>query len=392
MRVTWVNRSFLDYRVPVFAELDRLLHGNLTVIYSAHHTPDRVQRKISAMLGSRAIALGGEKVIMRKGDTAGDFANAYVEVSYQPGLYSQIRHANPDVLIGEGFFRWTPAAVAYRLIHKTPLVISYERTKHTERHSQWFRVLYRKTVTRIADAICCNGILSAEYSHWLGMPIEKIVTGAMAADTETLQRHCATIGEKDRELLRNELKLKSPIFLYVGQLVERKGVKQLLEGWQLMGNRRKSSTGTLLIVGDGPERAALEKFSRLSSLKNVLFAGPADYDSIARYYAMADVFVMPTLEDNWSLVVPEAMACGLPILCSKYNGCWPELVKNGSNGFVFDPRDIAEIAKYLGYFLEHPESYMAMGQNSVMIASEYSPKHAANAFLTACVLANDQRK
>ena len=83
--------------------------------------------------------------------------------------------------------------------------------------------------------------------------------------------------------------------------------------------------------------------ARELQLSNVLFTGAIPYEDTALYYSLADIFVMPSLEDKWSLVVPEAMSLGLPILCSIYNGCWPELVREGENGWVFDPQKPEEL-------------------------------------------------
>lgn len=387
MKVIWVNKSFSDYRVPVYAELDKLLNGNLFLIFSGDYTNKRVQQKIKALFGQRAIVLGGERIIWRKGDLKSDFANAYTEIGYQPGLYHEIKKINPDVIIGEGFFKWSLAAFIYRILHSTPLVISYERTHHTERKSQWFRTLYRKLVIRYLDAMCCNGRLSAEYSNWLGMPEDQIVIGSMAADSEELQRKYEVISAERRIKLRQILKLNEPVFLYVGQLVERKGVLQLLESWGRLGSYSLQKRGSLVIVGDGPMRGILEEFTKDKALKNVHFIGAVDYDNIAQYYAIADVFVMPTLEDNWSLVVPEAMACGLPILCSIYNGCWPELVINDINGYTFDPYDAEETCRRLKVFIDNPENALIMGEASRQIVADFSPVNAAKVIYEACQIA-----
>ena len=60
MRITWVTRSFLDYRIPVFAELDRLCGHGLTVIYNKEVESDGLIRKIEGVLGDRAVGLTGE--------------------------------------------------------------------------------------------------------------------------------------------------------------------------------------------------------------------------------------------------------------------------------------------------------------------------------------------
>ena len=387
MKVVWVNRSFLDYRIPVYIELDALLNGNFAVIFSREHTLERVRHKMMSSLGPRAISLNGEKVLFQRNDSKGDFANMSTEICFQPGLLANIKKYKPDVLIGEGFFKWTTAALIYRLLHGTPLIISYERTQHTERHSQWYRTIYRKIVSRFVDAVCCNGSLSAEYVESLGVPNEKIITGTMAADSHFLKEQCERISVEARKTMKKKLQLSSPIFLYVGQLIERKGLIHLLKAWNGLYETNAGITASLLIVGDGPERGRLESFARDAGLDNVFFAGLIDYDEIAMYYAIADIFIMPTLEDNWSLAVPEAMACGLPILSSKYNGCWPELVREGVNGFIFDPLNLHEFTQYIKYLIEHPETYEKMGSESRKIEAEYSPRNAARRIFKACLVA-----
>jgi len=387
MRVVWVNKSFSDYRVPVYVELDKILDGNFSIIFSGDHTHGRVQKKIKSALGARAIALKGEHIILRKGDLKSDFANVYAEITYQPGLYHAIKENKPDVIIGEGFFKWTFTAFMYRIFHGTPLVVSYERTHHTERKSQWYRTLYRKAVMKYINAICCNGSLSAEYSHWLGMPENRIITGSMAADSEELHRNCEAISFEERQAFRESLKLNKLVFLYIGQLVERKGVRELLASWEKVQSYGIKDIISLVIVGEGPERANLEEFAKDKTIGNVHFIGGVNYDSIAQYYAMADVFVMPTLEDNWSLVVPEAMVCGLPIICSIYNGCWPELIKKDVNGFTIDPYKIEEISRTIKYFVDYQDRIPKMGESSRQIVADYSLVNAAKAIYNACIIA-----
>ena len=102
---------------------------------------------------------------------------------------------------------------------------------------------------------------------------------------------------------------------------------------------------------------------------------------------------MPTLEDNWSLVVPEAMASGLPILCSIYNGCWPELIKDASNGWTIDPLKTDIFAGVLSRCIEQRHGLPVMGAHSRQIISQYTPASAAKAILAACEIAlNTPRK
>lgn len=391
MRVTWVNQAFGDYRVPVYAQLDELLGGTLHVVYSAVRTHPRVHLKITDLLGRRAVALQGERLLLRTGNSASGFSNRSLEIPFQPGLASAIAATKPDVVIGEGFAKWTAAALFQRAIHGTPLVVAYQRTHHTERHAQWFRQAYRRMALRLVDVICCNGRLSAEYARWLGMPENRIVTGACAADNEVLATKCAAVTQEERSARKSGIGAEGTVFLYVGRLIKLKGVDLLLRGWAAACVDHLLPTSSLLVVGDGPERDRLCRLIDQLGLRNVRLIGQVDYDSLAAYYAIADVLVMPTLEDNWSLVVPEAMACGLPILSSVYNGCWPELVHDNVNGFVFDPFDSACLARHLAFFARHPDRIRPMGEASRRIVADFSPRSAAESFLRACRLASSRR-
>ena len=383
--ITYLARSFLDYRVPVYQALDELVDGRLHVIYSTLYTPERVQAKLRASLGSRAAGLSGERSIGVHRPSH-QMANASVCITYQPGLVSAIARTKPDILISDELFKWTLVGIAYRLLQRVPLVVCYERTFHTERNAQWYRVAYRRLALKLVDSVCCDGRLCADYARWLGMPASRITTGHMAADTDGLRERVDAVDGEERQMLRRAIDAKGLVFLYVGQLIVRKGVAELLAGWARL-ERAAPDSGSLVIIGDGAARDELRGTAESLGMRNVRFVGRVDYDRIAPYYAAADVFVMPTLEDNWSLVVPEAMACGLPVLCSKYNGCWPELVHTGGNGRVFDPLDSADVFRALEWCLANRERLPQMGRNSRIIVGDHSPQRAAEAILRACRLA-----
>ncbi|MEM7313912.1 MAG: glycosyltransferase family 4 protein [Planctomycetota bacterium] len=384
MRITYVKRSFLDYCVPVYRELDLLTGNQLHVVFPDTHVPERVRNKIKAVLGDRAVEMTGEKSLGRNRPSR-DFANASWVIPYQPGLLKAIHATRPDVVVGDGFFQWSLPGLAYRALHRKRFVMCYERTFHTERKAQWYRSAYRRLVSPWIDSVCCNGKLCAEYTQSLGFSPDVITTGGMAADSENLQQTVDQVTTEASDALRAKHNILGTCFLFVGQLIPRKGVAELLRGWAQFN--ADHSEATLLLVGDGHQRDELQALTQSLNLQNVHFAGAVDYDSIAPYYAMADVMVMPTLEDNWSLVVPEAMACRLPILCSIYNGGWPELVKDGENGWTFDPLSPDSVAQALQQMQDRKNALDALGQKSFEIVQDFTPAQAAKAIYRACEIA-----
>jgi glycosyltransferase involved in cell wall biosynthesis len=100
------------------------------------------------------------------------------------------------------------------------------------------------------------------------------------------------------------------------------------------------------------------------------------------------VFVLPTLQDNWSLAVVEAMASGLPIITSVHNGLWPELITDGENGFVVTPEDVRELADRIAVFAGTPRDKVArMGERSRELIGRYRPDRVAAAYVEAVRIA-----
>ena len=380
MRLLWAYPSFSEYRVPVYAALDRLIDNRLTFIFSRTRSSQRVIERMEESLGTRAICLSGEKLVVlgKRSETA----NSHLRIPYQRGLLRAVLAEKADVVIGDGFFQWTPALLLKKRLQHVPLVINYQKTADTERNCPAWRSAYRRWAVRNTDAMVCNGSLSAAYAVALGMASDGVFTGGNPADSHMMRDAIASLPAGHREQMRVSLGLESPVFLYAGRMIPLKGVAELLRAWH--GYRRSGGRGSLLLVGDGEQRKPLGEWARREQVPNVVFAGHVAYQRISSFYACADVCIMPTLEDNWSLVIPEAMACGLPVMCSRYNGCWPELVRPGKNGIVFDPRSDQDIINGLAYFDQQRDCLAAMGEESRRIEAAFTPERAAQAVLRAC--------
>ncbi len=377
MRILWVNPSFLDYRVPVYKRLYELTNGDFYIVFSEKRVPERVIKKMKDAIGENAIVYKGEKVLElwnRKG-----MNHKYLGIPFTFGLYKLIKNVNADIVIAEGFFQWTPKAVYYSFWHKKPLLIAYERTKHTERFCPKWRLIYRQMIDKFATGYLCNGKLTKEYLMSIGVKKEKCFMGGMSADSKGLVCGISKMSEEQKK--ENELGIigNGITYLYVGRMTECKGVIYLLRAWAK--HKEKHQNDHLLLVGGGE---LLEEFiAEFGHERSIHFVGEINYDEIYKYYVVANIFVIPTLEDNWSLVVPEAMACGLPIACSIYNGCYPELCIEGENGVLFDPLKEETILEALDKF--HHIDLNEYGKNSIEIEEEYNFEHVSKKIYDACL-------
>ena len=170
--------------------------------------------------------------------------------------------------------------------------------------------------------------------------------------------------------------MQQPVFIVVGGIIPRKGLDRLLEACAIL-QRQGCDDYTLLVVGDGPQREELENFTQKNDLtKCVQWAGRVDYNHLGAYFRKADVFVLPTLEDTWGLVLLEAMVLGKPILCSKWAGA-AELVIDGENGYCFDPYEPAKLAELMRRFINDPDLAASMGHKSEQLMTQYTPEAAA---------------
>lgn len=382
MRILWVNPSFLDYRIPVYQRLFESCNGEFYIIFSRNRVPKRVSIKIKEVLGDNAICFSNEKRIILGEDQG--MSNKWTSIPITHGLYKQIKKINADIIIAEGFFQWTPHAIRYSFFHKKPLLINYERTKHTERHCPKWRTLYRQLIDNFVSGYLCNGSLTIDYLKSIGVKNKKLFIGGMPADSKKLSTEVQKMSEDEKYLLRKKYNLndKGLTYIYSGQLIERKGVIYLLKAW--LEHIKTHINDHLLIVGGGPLYQTFT--SKFNNEHSITFTGQIDSDYIYKYYAISDIFIIPTLEDNWSLVVPEAMSVGLPIACSIYNGCHPELVTK-DNGITFDPLNKYSIIKALNFF--HHINLSDLGKKSIEIEKQYNVEWATNNILNACQIINN---
>lgn len=379
MKILWISPWFGNYRIPVYDHLNKLSQGHFYLICSQENTSDLVRKKLKDALGTNAIIMSGEKK-MTMGNEESDFANSALVIKKQPGLYKAIKNVNADIIITEGFGGWAPAGIRYAVTHRKKLCMFYERTAYVERHSPKWRSLYRRIVGIPVNYFLINGTLTEEYlNRGLGFKRTPKIKGCMSADSFGLAQAVSSFSKEQKENLRKELKLNPGFtFLFVGQMVERKGIRELLAVW----NRhiQKYPQDNLIVIGNGVLEEKLKQ--QYASEDSIHILGAINYDILYQYYAICDVFIMPTLEDNWCLVIPEAMACGKPVACSIYNGGHYELVQDGINGYKFDPLNSDSILKTLDKF--HHTDLSKMGVASREIESNFTPDKAAQRIYEAC--------
>ena len=170
-------------------------------------------------------------------------------------------------------------------------------------------------------------------------------------------------------------------FLSVGRLIPRKGFDTLIYATALLRSRANLAF-EVEIVGDGPERRALESLCEELDLTSIVrFAGTVPYEELSRRYAAADAYVLASHAEGMPLVVLEAMATGLPVIATDVQGM-DELVEDGGNGRRFAVGAETELARHMEELLIDVERRRLMGEASVARVQKYAWRNVASSYLT----------
>jgi glycosyltransferase involved in cell wall biosynthesis len=210
------------------------------------------------------------------------------------------------------------------------------------------------------DVAFVPGYAATRYARLIGFAQERIAAGLYTCDTDLyrpigVQRHSGV----DREPWPR-------VFLYVGQLIERKGVDVLLEAY-CRYRQLVSDPWDLWCAGDGPLRPMLD------GREGVKMMGFLDPPLCARTMREAGALIVPSRWDHWGVVVHEATCAGLPVLASRRCNASVELVEHGYNGFIFPVESSSRLAAALA-MCSDPERARRLGRNSLRMSYRFDPK------------------
>jgi glycosyltransferase involved in cell wall biosynthesis len=143
--------------------------------------------------------------------------------------------------------------------------------------------------------------------------------------------------------------------VYIGRLSPEKGVQVVLDAWQQLEDE------PLTIVGDGPDRVALEAYARQHVPSQVRFLGHLNVEACLDLIKQARVVIMPSLwYETFGRVIIEAYGCGKPVIASRL-GAMAELIQDNTTGLLFTPGDANDLATKLYQLLSSPERCQRMG-------------------------------
>ena len=198
---------------------------------------------------------------------------------------------------------------------------------------QRIRARLMRMLFRDAAGFMVSGVLNAAYYRHYGGDPDHFFLLPWAVDNDRFARAAMfAAGERETMRARLDLRPEQTVFVFSAKLVERKDPMTLLRAYKQMSGRDRAA---VLFLGDGELRAPLETYAREQGLTNVRFAGFINQVELPKYYAMSDVFVLPSTYEPRGAVINEAMACGLPVIVTDRCGSIGDIVLDGENAFIY---------------------------------------------------------
>jgi glycosyltransferase involved in cell wall biosynthesis len=371
IRATFLTPTPSPYMMDLFATMERDGRIAPRVLYLENRTPTHDWDE--SRLPDYAEVLPGGWV---------QFLGARVHAN--SGAVERVRRTRPDVVVVAGYSGLTNQAVMYWLTAtRTPWVF-YGEVPGFESRGRFgtaLRRLAQLPVARWAHGIAAVGSRAAAAYRALAPRNRSVANIPYFCDTSAFESAPRPVPSEPERLIR---------FLYCGQLVPRKGVDLLVRAFARLAERHEHVR--LRLVGDGALLPGLRAQLTEEVCTRVEFTGFLQVNQLPAQFADADVFLLPSRHDGWGVVVNQALAAGLAIVCSDAVGA-ADLVTPGENGLIVPAGDECALYGALEEMASDPDRVRRFAERSRAAAAEWAPERGVDRWyeLLQTVLRNRRR-
>jgi glycosyltransferase involved in cell wall biosynthesis len=286
-----------------------------------------------------------------------------------------LNKVNPSVIAIAGYFQPSMLfALMWCLWHRKPAILLSESTENDAPRS-WWRERIKSLIVKRYKAALVGGHPHKRYLIKLGVPEEAIFLGYDVVGNNTFNP------SKIKSLSKP---VEKSYFLAINRFIPKKNLSFLILSHAAYHQIVGEQAWDLVICGDGQLRSHLEQQIIELGLKNCIhLPGFLQQDELLPYLAHASCFIHTSIQEQWGLVVNEAMAAGLPVLVSNRCGCFEDLVLEGVNGFGFDPDNQAELAQLMVKISSGELDLQAMSKASLEHIQNFSPDYFGQGLMQA---------
>ncbi|WP_322102607.1 glycosyltransferase family 4 protein [Paraburkholderia sp. J41] len=259
-------------------------------------------------------------------------------------LTAKVREFSPDVVITLGYNTGYSALLcALRLLTRRYKLIYMSDSKADDGLRRRLKERLKRLLVSRFDGALVAGEKHRRYAQSLGIPMARSRIGFDVIDVDYFARLAQQARDNDRAV-RARFGLPQRYLLCVSRFVARKNVDVLIDAWRQSGVH-EHGVG-LVLVGQGPLEAPLRERIAASGLASqVTILQSLANPEMPNLYALAEFVVLASEFDQWGLCVSEAFAAGCPAVVTRTCGVAGEVVIDGANGFVVEPRDVDTLAR-----------------------------------------------
>jgi glycosyltransferase involved in cell wall biosynthesis len=370
------------YRDPLFERLAACGQYDTLVLYCSEKQPNQDWR-----LGKTRYP-----ALYLKNYAPPSWHGCFAVGAINPGVWRELDVFRPNAVIVYGYnSATTMLATFWTMRRRVPLLMrSDSNVVDEERKTRFRRAFKRLFLRRLARHVCAFltvGTNNRQYWLRYGAKPQQTFSAGYAVDNEYFRRE-ADQYRSTRQQIRSENGWRYPyLLLYVGRLSWEKGADVLIEAMRRISPLRPDIG--LLVVGDGPERESLKEQAR--HLPQVFLLGFKDWKQLPRFYAAADLLVVPSRIDQWGLVVNEAMASGLPVLATRKVGAVQDLILEGQTGFVAPENDAGALASAIDRACQSTDRLRTMGEEARKLIEPWNYDATLSGFFRALASCSDHR-
>ncbi|MEK7465645.1 MAG: glycosyltransferase family 4 protein [Patescibacteria group bacterium] len=289
-----------------------------------------------------------------------------------PGIIVELFRNRYDAIIVHGYTHLSDWFCFFgALITGTPLIFRGE-TLVRPNQSLWTKALKfmaLKPLFKLTKACLSIGSKSGEFYKYYGVPADRIFLTPYSVDNDFFINQNSKYKPHQTELKKElNLPVDLPVVIFMGKLIHRKRPEDLLKAFSQL----KNGLASLVFVGDGDLRSALTEYVQEFHIRNAVFTGFISQGMMPKYYALGDIFVLPSDGETWGLVVNEAMCSGLPVIVSDAVPSVYDIVKDGSNGFIYPCGDVERLKNSLELLVNDRGKINAMGKKSLELISKWN--------------------
>lgn len=354
MKVLILTTIMAPYRVSLFREFGK--YCNLTVCFETKHDSSR-----NASWYEKNVA-NFQCVSLRNWDAPAG--------KIRWGVTQMIALHQPDVCISYEYS--TPTAMVFMQQCRMRHIPYFINCDSAFIHHDFLKDMVKRHFISNATGCLANGTHAKEYFLYYGGKEENIFLHHFSTLYEKdILPTCVTLEEK--AALKQKLGFENrKTVITVGQFIHRKGFDVLLKAWEIM-----PTDVNLIILGGGEKEGEYQQFIETHHLTNITLLGFKPFSEVLEFLKACDLFVLPTREDIWGLVINEAMACGLPVITTDRCIAGLELISNGENGYIVPVEDVDALAEKMACILENDTLAAAMGRASLERIRPYTIEQIA---------------